>query len=174
MAWRLTCPRGQVRCIYTTSGVTGQTGLTDRSDRSLPRNDLHPDSYTRNARRGKTGKGTRSHPTAEFLCSTRSLLRDAATLMKIRSAVLEGPRNPGSVAGFEKTAKTPRAGRFPPPRRSPGRCSHLVLLTALDAARGPSPPRLPRGPRRRRHPFLCQSRDRRPCLHDLASSTAVR
>ena len=52
-------------------------------DRSLPRNDLHPDSYTKNARRGKTGKGTRSHPTTEFLSSTRSLLRDAATSMQI-------------------------------------------------------------------------------------------
>ena len=78
------------------------------------------------------------------------------------------------MAGFEKTAKTPRAGRFPPPRRGPGRRSHLGLLTALDAARRPSPPRPQRGPRRRRRPFLRQSRDRRPCLHDLASSTAVR
>jgi len=78
------------------------------------------------------------------------------------------------VAGFEKTAKTPRAGRFPPPRRSPGRRSRLGLLTALDAARCPSPPRPPRCPRRRRRPFLRQSRDRRPCFHDLASSTAVR
>ena len=47
VAWRLTCPRGQVRCIYTTSGATGQTGLTDHSDRSLPRNVLHPDSNTK-------------------------------------------------------------------------------------------------------------------------------
>src|SRR6185503_10254162 len=53
------------------------------------------------------------------------------------------------MAGFEKTAKTPRAGRFPPPRRGPRCRSRLSLLTALDAAR-------------------------RPCLHDLASSTAVR
>ena len=59
------------------------------------------------------------------------------------------------MAGFEKTAKTPRAGRFPPPRRGPRRHSRLGLLTALDARR------------------LRQSRDRRPCLHDLASSTAV-
>src|SRR6185312_11308346 len=58
------------------------------------------------------------------------------------------------MAGFEKTAKTPRAGRFPPPRRS-----RLGLLTALEAVNA------------RR---LLQSRDRRPCLRDLASSTAVR
>src|SRR6185437_1824185 len=78
------------------------------------------------------------------------------------------------MAGFEKTAKTSRAGRFPPPRRGPGRRSHLGLLTALDAARRPSPPRPQRGLRRRRRPFLCHSRDLLPCLHDLASSTAVR
>ena len=54
------------------------------------------------------------------------------------------------MAGFEKTAKTPRAGRFPPPRRGPRRRSRLGLLTALDAARRPSPPRPQRGPRRRR------------------------
>ena len=78
------------------------------------------------------------------------------------------------MAGFEKTAKTPCAGRFSPPRRGPRCRSRLGLLTALDAARRPSPPRPQRGPRRRRRPFLRQSRDRRPCLHDLASSTAVR
>ena len=78
------------------------------------------------------------------------------------------------MAGFEKTAKTSRAGRFPPPCRGPRRRSRLGLLAALDAARRPSPPRPQRGPRRRRRPFLRQSRDRRPCLHDLASSTAVR
>src|SRR6185295_2883856 len=57
------------------------------------------------------------------------------------------------MAGFEKTAKTPRAGRFPPPRRGPRRRSHLGLLTALDAARRPSPPRPQRGPRHRRRPL---------------------
>ena len=61
----------------------------------------------------------------------------------------EGSAKPGEVAGFEKTAKTPRAGKFPPPRRGPGRRSRLGLLTALDAARLPSPPRPQRGPRRR-------------------------
>ena len=78
------------------------------------------------------------------------------------------------MAGFEKTAKTSRAGRFPPPRRGPRRRSRLGLLTALDAAR-------------RRHLLarsealdavdarrLRQSQDRRPFLHNLASSTAVR
>ena len=38
---------------------------------------------------------TRSHPTAEFLSSTRSLLRDSAMSMNIRFAVLGGPQNPG-------------------------------------------------------------------------------
>ena len=56
------------------------------------------------------------------------------------------------MAGFEKTAKTSRAGRFPPPRRGPRRRSRLGLLTALDAARRPSPPRPQRGPRRRQRP----------------------
>ena len=56
------------------------------------------------------------------------------------------------MSGFEKTAKTSRAGRFPPPRRGPRRRSRLDLLTALDAARRPSPPRPQRGPRRRRRP----------------------
>ena len=63
------------------------------------------------------------------------------------------------MAGFEKTAKTSRAGRFPPPRRGPRRRSRLGLLTALDAARRPSPPRPQRGLRCRRCPFLRQSRD---------------
>ena len=83
----------------------------------------------------------------------RSLLRDAAVLMKIQSAVLEGPRNPGRWPVFEKTAKTSRARRFPPPRRGPRRCSRLGLLTALDAAKRPSPPRPQRGRRRRRRPL---------------------
>ena len=56
------------------------------------------------------------------------------------------------MAGFEKTTKTPCAGRFPPPRHGPRRRSRLGLLTALDAARCPSPPRPQRGPRRRRRP----------------------
>src|SRR6185436_10208658 len=56
------------------------------------------------------------------------------------------------MAGFEKTAKTPRAGRFPPPRHGPGHRSRLGLLTALDTARRPSPPRPQRGPRCRRRP----------------------
>ena len=68
------------------------------------------------------------------------------------------------MADFEKTAKTPRTGRFLPPHRGPRRRSRLGLLMAIDAAQRPSPPRLQRGPRHRRHPFLCQSRDRRPCL----------
>ena len=56
------------------------------------------------------------------------------------------------MAGFKKTAKTPRAGSFPPPRRGPRRRSRLGFLTALDATRRPSPPHPQRGPRRRRRP----------------------
>ena len=51
-----------------------------------------------------------------------------------------------------KTAKTPRAGRFPPPHRGPRRHSRLGLLTALDAAHRPSPPRPQQGPRCCRRP----------------------
>src|SRR6185436_15258374 len=115
--------------IYTRG--TGQTGTLDRSDRlacSTP--------------------CTRSHPTAEVLSLKRSLLRDAAVLMKIQSAVLEGPRNPGRWPVLRKPPK-PHA-RDPLPRRGPRRRSRLGLLTALDAARRPSPPRPQRGPRRRR------------------------
>ena len=75
------------------------------------------------------------------------------------------------MAGFEKTAKTSCAGRFPPPRRGPKRSSCLGLLTALDAADA-------------RH-MLARSETldavdarrlhhRRPYLNDLASSTPVR
>ena len=48
---------------------------------------------------------TRSHLTAEVLSSKRSLLRDAATSMKIRSAVLEGPRNSGRWPVLRKSPK---------------------------------------------------------------------
>ena len=48
---------------------------------------------------------TRSHLTAEILSSKQSLLRDAATSMKIRSAVLEGPRNPGRWPVLRKPPK---------------------------------------------------------------------
>ena len=92
---------------------------------------------------------TRSHPTPEFLSLTRGLLHDATMSMKIRFAVLGGPQNPGRWPVLRIIAKTPRAGRFRPPRRGPRRRSRLGLLTTLDAAR-------------------------RPCLHDLAYSTAVR
>jgi len=69
-------------------GSTGQTGARDRSDRlacSTP--------------------CTRSHPTAEVLSSKRSLLRDAAVLMEIQSAVLKGPRNPGRWPVLRKPPK---------------------------------------------------------------------
>ena len=72
----------------------GETYLTtpggDRSDRSHPRNDIHSEIQTKTLVGAKPEKGTRFHPTAEFLSSTQSLLRDAATSMKIRFAVFEG------------------------------------------------------------------------------------
>src|SRR6185312_10864556 len=105
------------------TGQTGQTGARDRSDWlacSTP--------------------CTRSHPTAEVLSSKRSLLRDAAVLMKIQSAVLEGLRNPGRWPVLRKPPK-PHA-----------REDSLLHAVALDAARRPSPPRPQRGPRRRRRP----------------------
>jgi len=41
----------------------------------------------------------------EVLSSKRSLLRDAAILMKIQFAVLEGPRNPGRWPVLRKPPK---------------------------------------------------------------------
>src|SRR6185437_16297660 len=67
---------------------TGQTGARDRSDRLVC-----------------SSPCTRSHPTAEVLSLKRSLLRDAAILMKIQSAVLEGPRNPGRWPVLRKPPK---------------------------------------------------------------------
>ena len=61
--------------------------------------------------------------------------------MKIQSAVLEGPRNPGRWPVLRK-----------PPKPHSREDSRLGLLTALDAARRPSPPRPQRGPRRHRRP----------------------
>ena len=48
---------------------------------------------------------TRSHLMDEILSSQRSLLHDAAILMKIWSAVLEGPRNPGRWPVLRKPPK---------------------------------------------------------------------
>jgi len=42
---------------------------------------------------------------AEVLSSKRSLLCDAAILMKIQSTVLEGPRNPGRWPVLRKPSK---------------------------------------------------------------------
>ena len=53
---------------------------------------------------GKTEKDIWTHPTAKVLSSKRSLLRDATT-MKIRSAVLEGLRNPGRWPVLRKPPK---------------------------------------------------------------------
>ena len=60
--------------------------------------------------------------------------------MKIRSAVLEGTRNPGMWPVLRKLPK--------PHAREDSR----LRAVALDAARRPSPPRPQRGPRRRRCP----------------------
>src|SRR6185437_15133374 len=59
---------------------------------------------------GQTGRSaaspcTQSHLTVEILSSKRSLLRDAAMLMKIRFAVLDGPRNPGRWPVLRKPQK---------------------------------------------------------------------
>src|SRR6185503_11729660 len=73
--------------------VKGYLYPRDRSDRYA--GPVRPVRWT-----GQTGWPAappvqQSHPTAKVLSSKRSLLRDAAVLMKIQSAVLEGPRNPG-------------------------------------------------------------------------------
>ena len=64
---------------------------------------------------------TLSHPTAEVLSSSRSLLRDAAISMKIRFVVLWGPRNPGRCLVLRK-----------PPKLHAREDSHLHAV-ALDA-----------------------------------------
>ena len=97
---------------------------------------------------------TRSHPTAEFLSSTRNLLYDAAMSMKIRFAVLGVPRNPGRWPVLRKPPKLHAREDSRLQRRGPRRRSRLGLLTALDAVRRPLPPRPQRGPRRRRRLFL--------------------
>ena len=70
-----------------------------------------------------------------------------------------------------ENCENPCVGRFPHPRRGPGYRSHLGLLMAFDDVRHPS--LLARSEaldavRRPSSPLA--SRDRRPCLHDLASS----
>src|SRR6185312_6446993 len=50
--------------------------------------------------------------TAELLSSTRSLCCDAATSTKFRSAVLEGPRNPGRWPVLRKPPNTSH-GKIP-------------------------------------------------------------
>ena len=67
--------------------------------------------------------------------------------------------------------ENPCVGRFPPPRRGPRYRSHLGLHMAFDAIRHPS--LLARSEALdavRRPSSPSASRDRRPCLHDLASS----
>ena len=55
--------------------------------------------------RGSSNPAVQPRSTAELLSSTRSFCRDAATSMKIRSAVLEGPRNPGRWPVLRKPPK---------------------------------------------------------------------
>jgi len=79
---------------------------------------------------GQTGRSavspyTQSHPTAEVLSSKRNLLRDAAVLMKIQSAVLEGPRNPG---------RWPVLRKPPKPHAREDSCLHAVVLDAVPAS----------------------------------------
>ena len=76
--------------VFTPSccGQTGQTGPGDRSDRS-----------------GLQQLAVQTRSTAELLSSTRSLCCDAATSTKYRSAVLEGPRNPGRWLVLRKPPK---------------------------------------------------------------------
>ena len=73
-------PRGAGETYLSTPGG-------DRSDRSHPRNGLNSENQTKTPVGAKLEKGTRFHPTAEFLSSTRNPLRDAATSMKIRFTV---------------------------------------------------------------------------------------
>ena len=65
---------------------TGQTGSMDRSDRTV-----RPVPGTGQTGWSAVSPCTRSHLMAEVLSSKRSLLHDAAILMKIWSMVLEGP-----------------------------------------------------------------------------------
>ena len=120
--------------LNASCGQTGQTGPGDRSDRSEQQNPC-----------------TQSRSTTEFLSSTRSLCCDAATLMKIRSAVLEDPRNPGRWPVLRKSPKL-HARKDSRLHAVARRRSRLGLLTALDAARRPSTSRPQRGPRHRRRP----------------------
>ena len=64
-------------------------------------------------------------PTADVLSSKRSLLRDAAVLMKIQSAVLEDLRNPGRWPVLRKPPK--------PHAREDSRL-HAVALDAVPAS----------------------------------------
>src|SRR6185369_2631250 len=105
----------------------------DRSDRSLPRNVLHPDSYT------KTPVGAKPERVQDLIRRWIFFLRlkPSPRCRHVDADLIrgfEGSAKPGEVAGFLKTVKTPRTGRFPPPRRGPGCRSRLGLLTALDAA----------------------------------------
>ena len=59
------------------------------------------------------------------LSSSRSLLRDATVLMKLRSAVLEGPRNPGRWLVLRKLPKLHVRGDFR---------LHVVALDAVPAS----------------------------------------
>ena len=68
---------------------TGQIGSMDRTDRLV--RPVRPVPGTGQTSWSAVSPYTRSHMTAEVLSSERSLLHDAAILMKIWSMVLEGP-----------------------------------------------------------------------------------
>ena len=70
-----------------------------------PRRPVRPVPWTSQTGWSAVSPCTRSHLTAEVLSSERSLLHDAAVLMKIQSAVLEGPRNPGRWPVLRKPPK---------------------------------------------------------------------
>ena len=123
-------------------GGENKKGLKRLDSHGHVRGDLNTPAAPRPVRPvGAAEPCTRSHLTAEVLSSKRSLLHDAAILMKIRSAVLEGPRNPSRWPVLRK-----------PPKLHAREDSRRGLLMALDAARRPSPPCLQRGPRRHRRP----------------------
>src|SRR6185295_10452974 len=89
-------------------GCCGQTDPGDRSDRS-----------------GQQHPAVQPRSTAELLSSTRSLCGDAATSTKIRSAILEGPRNP---------CRWPVLRKPPKPHAREDSRLHAVALDAVPAS----------------------------------------
>jgi hypothetical protein len=164
VAWRLTCPRGQVRCIYTTSGATGQTGP-------------FPEMTSTLTRTLKTPVGAKSERVQDLI-RRRSFFFDSKPSPRCRHidadliCGFEGSAKPGEVAGFEKTSKTPRAERFPPPRHGPGRRSRLgPRLTPVPPRLGVFNRRPPHGPSATAPPWQLTVYTRRPCTCNQRLST---